>query len=391
MYESFYNLKEKPFDLHPDPEYLFMSRGHDNAYTHLEYAIAENKGFVVITGEIGSGKTTLINYFLDKIQQDILVGLINNTHAPLKHLIKMICQEFELETADLDQVELLERFHEFLIRQFEQKMRVVLIIDEAQNLPPDALEEIRLLSNLETEKHHLIQIILVGQPELRHKLQQKILTQFAQRVTVHCHLDHLGKEEVSRYIAHRLKVAGAVDPDIFKNDAIQAIYDYSQGIPRLMNILCDTALVYGYADGQKTITKKVIADVIQAREAGGIFTDASEENPAGQTPEPGNMPLPGDINEKFKIMEQRLGLLENIVDQMSHSLDRLLRKKNERDDIVLELFKLLKVNMESRLQALVKFNRYRKKMGNHQKEPETNNPKSHPPFLLRFKKKKKAE
>ena len=229
MYESFYNLKEKPFDLHPDPDYLFMSEGHDNAYTHLEYAISENKGFVVITGEIGSGKTTLINYFLHKIQQDVLVGLINNTHAPLSQLIKMICQEFELDIDGLNKLKMLNVFHEFLIQQFSLKKRVVLIIDEAQNLSARAIEEIRLISNLETEKNHLIQIILVGQPELKLNLQKKELEQFAQRVTVYCHLEGLKQDEAEKYIHFRLKIAGAQNPDIFDQDAVLAIYEFARG------------------------------------------------------------------------------------------------------------------------------------------------------------------
>ena len=253
MYESFYGLKEKPFDLHPDPDYLYMSRGHENAYTHLEYAIAENKGFVVVTGEIGSGKTTLINFLLTKIRQDIEVGLISNTSLTPEQFIAMICEEFEvpLQGDGSDKAKMLGRFHAFLLEQFAKKKRVILIVDEAQNLSPEALEEIRMLSNLEAEKHHLIQILLVGQPELKYKLQMKNLEQFAQRVTVHCHLDGLGPEEVDRYIRYRLTVAGAKGSDIFSEDAIEAIHKHSRGIPRLINILCDTALVFGYADSLK--------------------------------------------------------------------------------------------------------------------------------------------
>ena len=231
MYESFYGLKEKPFNLLPDPEYLFMSQGHENVYTHLEYAIGENKGFVVITGEIGSGKTTLINFLLNRIGQNIHVGLISNTYVSPTQLVKMICREFELEVEGMDKAEMIELFHGFLLRQYAENSRVLLIIDEAQNLSAETMEEIRMLSNLEAEKHHLLQMILVGQPELKHKLQRKELRQFAQRVTVSCHLNGLNKEEVDKYIRHRLKVAGAEDadifgaknPDIFVSGAITAI------------------------------------------------------------------------------------------------------------------------------------------------------------------------
>ena len=183
MYESFYGLKEKPFNLLPDPEYVFMSRGHENVYTHLEYAITENKGFVVVTGEIGSGKTTLINYLLGKIPQTVHAGIVNNPDVAPSQFIKMICREFEVDVTGMDKAGMLESFSRFLLEAFAGRRRVVLIVDEAQNLPTKTLEEIRLLSNLESEKHHLIQIILVGQPELKAKLQQRGVEQFAQRVS----------------------------------------------------------------------------------------------------------------------------------------------------------------------------------------------------------------
>jgi len=154
MYESYYGLKEKPFKILPDPGYLYMSQGHENAYTHLEYAIAENKGFVVITGEIGSGKTTLINYLLGKIQEDIKVGVVNNTYVSPTQFLRMVCQEFDLEEENLDKSGMLHLLQGFLIRQFADRKRVVLIIDEAQNLTTKTMEEVRMLSNLEDEKNH---------------------------------------------------------------------------------------------------------------------------------------------------------------------------------------------------------------------------------------------
>ncbi|MDY6953086.1 MAG: ATPase, T2SS/T4P/T4SS family, partial [Thermodesulfobacteriota bacterium] len=182
MYESFYGLKEKPFNITPDPDYFYMSQVHENAYTHLQYAIKENKGFVVITGEIGSGKTTLINLLLKNIEEDVLVGVISSATLLPEEFIKMACQELELGTEGMDKVEMVDALHQFLLKQFAEKKRVVLIIDEAQNLPLETIEEIRVLSNLDTEKDHLIQMILVGQPELKSKLQQRQLKQFVQRV-----------------------------------------------------------------------------------------------------------------------------------------------------------------------------------------------------------------
>ena len=273
MYESFYGFKEKPFDLHPDPDYLYMSRVHENTYVHLEYAILQNKGFVVVTGEIGSGKTTLLNYLLNQISGNLQVGLVNNTNILPSEFLKMVCKEFELDPRTSDKAELIDIFSGFLIEQFAAGERVVLIIDEAQNLTNDTMEEIRMLSNIETEKHHLIQIILVGQPELRFKLQQSNLKQFAQRVTVHCHLKGLEKDEVKEYVEHRLEVGGSERIDIFDPETIEKISDYSLGIPRLIDILCDSALVYKIADGLETISTAILDNVYEELKALGTFTD----------------------------------------------------------------------------------------------------------------------
>lgn len=393
MYESFYNLKEKPFDLHPDPEYLFMSQGHDNAYTHLEYAIAENKGFVIITGEIGSGKTTLINFFLHKIKQDIQIGLINNTFAPLRNFTKMICREFELDIEGMDKIGMLDLFHEFLLKQFARQKRVVLIIDEAQNLTPEAMEEIRMISNLEAEKHYLIQMILVGQPELKYKLQRRDLEQFAQRVTVHCHLGPLNREETFRYIRHRLKVAGAPRQNIFRKSAIEVIFKYSGGIPRLINILCDTALVYAYADTRKTVDKKIVENVIRSREAGGIFSAEPFEEPGTDSAGGASVPaqaagISEQAEKELRIMGQRISLLENTVDHMARRLNELSKTRDQRDDVILELFKMLKSSMESRANILAHLNHLRKKIYTAQKKAEKNRSKQNSPFFLRLSGKK---
>ncbi len=346
MYESFYGLKEKPFDLHPDPDYLYMSQGHGNAYTHLEYAITENKGFVVVTGEIGSGKTTLINYLLTKIGQDMEVGLISNTGLPSEQFLMMICREFEvpINGAAADKSEMIDRFHDFLLDQFAKKKRVILIIDEAQNLSVEALEEIRMLSNLEAEKHHLIQMILVGQPELKAKLQDRNLAQFAQRVTVHCHLQGLKRREVEKYVRYRLKVAGAREANIFSDDAIASVFVNSKGIPRLINILCDTALVYGYADGVKYLDKDIIEAVVKSRKAGGLFTDGLESEKTERTARRRNFE-----NKDFRNLEKRMDMLETLAMNLSKKVDLLSAQKEKRDQLVLDLFKMLKSNMESRI------------------------------------------
>jgi general secretion pathway protein A len=359
MYESFYGLKEKPFNLLPDPGYLYMSSGHDNIFSHLEYAIAENKGFVVITGEVGSGKTTLINYFISKSLSGVEVGLINNTYIAPNQVIKSICREFELSAEGLDRDEMLDRFHDFLIEKYAQSKRVILIFDEAQNLSIKTLEEIRMLSNLEAEKHHLIQIILSGQPELKVKLRDSRLKQFVQRITVYCHLNGLSRAEVEKYIKYRLAVAGAKDPDLFVDGAISMIAAYSKGIPRLINLVCDAGLVYGYADNHKKINQSIIEDVIRERTSGAIFADETANE---QSALPSRTTLltdgqDGVSGERIEALEARIQNLEAMFKSIDKRLHSLMNIKDEKDVVVLELFKMLKSSMESRYKSLIHISR----------------------------------
>ena len=353
MYESFYGFKEKPFDLHPDPDYLYMSKVHEDTYVHLEYAIIENKGFVVVTGEIGSGKTTLINYLLNKIGANIQVGLVNNTNILPAEFLKMVCQEFELNPKTNDKAELIDIFSGYLIEQFAAGERVVLIVDEAQNLTNDTMEEIRMLSNIETEKHHLIQIILVGQPELKFKLQQRNLKQFVQRVTVHCHLKGLEKDEVNEYINHRLEVGGGDRFDIFDKETIDLISLYSRGIPRLINILCDSALVYGFADELETISTSILDNVYEELKTLGTFTEY-DAKPSASPPSPvPSSAVAGVADNRVALHEEKLKRLDEKMVALDVKLDHLSESRNERDDIVLELFKMLKDNLDRRMQLLI--------------------------------------
>jgi general secretion pathway protein A len=382
MYESFYGLKEKPFNLTPDPDYLYMSPGHENAYTHLEYAIQESKGFVVVTGEVGSGKTTLINYLLRKIPQAIHVGIINNTFVQPQELLKMICNEFEIQFEDSDKTVLLTRLYGYLLEQFSKRERVVLIIDEAQNLSEKTLEEIRMLSNLESEKDHLIQMILVGQPQLKEKLQRKSLEQFVQRVNVYCHLDALDKVEVENYIHHRLTVAGAQNLDLFDPEAIKGIYKHSLGIPRLINTLCDAAFVYGYADDVKVIGRDLIEAVAKARNLGAkgddreFFTEEEEKVDA----------LPADLATANQAMANRIRMLEEkIVSQAQDILtirQSLQARNGNREDlekIFAKCFREMKKSYDSRAKLEAQVERLQEKLTEKEESMRRLSPPPSPP------------
>ncbi len=270
MYESFYHLREKPFTLLPDPGFLYLSSKHRMALTLLEYGLMNQAGFTVISGDIGAGKTTLIRHVLDHMDRDHTVGLISNTHRSFGELLQWILLAFNLDHANMSKVEMHQHFVDFIIDEYAHNRSTVLIIDEAQNMPAEVLEELRLLSNINADKDQALQVILVGQRELRETLQRPELAQFAQRISVDYHLQALSEDETVAYIQHRLRVAGG-DSEIFDVTACQAVYRYSNGVPRLINILCDTALVYGYAEQKQHIDVKLVTDVAREKQAGGIF------------------------------------------------------------------------------------------------------------------------
>ena len=355
MYESHFGLKENPFNLNPDPAYLYMSEGHENAHTHLEYAVMESKGFVVMTGEIGSGKTTLLNLFLNEIPEEYQVGLINQTFVTPVQFLRKTCREFELDIDTNDKESMVEKIHEFLLENYAKGKRVILIIDEAQNLSTKTLEELRMLSNLESEKDHLIQIILVGQPELKYKLKKKQLEQFVQRVTVHSHIDALSPQEVKSYIQYRLKVAGAKRANIFTDGAIEEIAKVSKGIPRMINIICDASLVYAFADNKDFINKNIVDDVVRERAAGGLFLEDSEPKKvqAASNDVPDIRTLQPRVeelysNERLLRLEERLQNQDEKIKLLHQDIDSLKNLYNERDKLIIELFKLLHKSMKGR-------------------------------------------
>jgi general secretion pathway protein A len=263
-YNQFYGFKENPFNQTPDSSFFFPSDGHKTAVDALIYSIKQRKGFVVITGEVGSGKTTVVRMMMRKLDHQVKTALITNTHLSPKGILTLILQDLEVPFKDGPKEKLMIQLYDFLIRQMKEGHNVALIIDEAQNLTPACLEEVRMLSNLETEKAKLIQIILIGQPELRKKLELPELRQLKQRVTIQYHLEPLSKEDTRKYIFHRLNLAKANGQDfskLFDDDALNLIYEHSAGVPRVINNLCDHALLNGFVAESKNITR------LQAREA----------------------------------------------------------------------------------------------------------------------------
>jgi general secretion pathway protein A len=257
MYEHFFGFKERPFKLVPNPEYLFLSRSHREAMAHLVYAVSQGEGFVAITGEVGTGKTTLCRAFLDKLDQDTEAAYIFNPIPDAVQLIKAINEEFEIDAEPNNVKGLIEVLNRFLMDKKADGKDVILLIDEAQNLTRETLEQIRLLSNLETTKNKLLQIILVGQPELGNILDSYELRQLKQRITLSFELTPLTLDETDAYVKHRLKIAADGQPIELKPKAIRAVYGYSKGIPRLVNIACDRTLLTAYSLDQKTITGRV--------------------------------------------------------------------------------------------------------------------------------------
>jgi len=263
VYEEFYGLKEKPFALTPDPAFLFLSTKHKHALTLLEYGLENQAGFTVITGYIGSGKTTLARKLLQEMRQDVTVGLVSNSQCEsFEELMQWILFSFGLDFKNKSKVELYQVFSDFLIAEYAKRKRTVLIIDEAQHLGEENLEQLRMLSNINADKHQVLQLILIGQPELWELLHNPRLEQFVQRISVDYHLEPLDQDEVKEYIQHRLAVAGG-SPDIFEEDTYEIIWRHTNGVPRLINLICDTALVYGFGDQKAHLDADLVRDVIR--------------------------------------------------------------------------------------------------------------------------------
>jgi len=268
MYLSFYGLREAPFAPTPDPKFLFQSARHREALAQLIYGVRERKGFIVLTGEIGTGKTTLLRTLLERLDAATPVAYVHNSALGIEGLLEYILQDWGVKSTATTHAQRLFELNEFLIDQHRKGTSPVLVIDEAQNLTVETLEAVRLLSNFETTSQKLMQILLVGQPELREKLNLPELRQLKQRVGLRCHIAALSPEESRQYVRHRLRIAGATDAGIFSDAAIQEIFEYSQGTPRVINIVCDHCLLSGYADSKRRVDAGIVKEAIEYLEEG---------------------------------------------------------------------------------------------------------------------------
>jgi general secretion pathway protein A len=268
MYLKFYGLSAVPFGPTPDPKFLFQSTRHREALAQLIYGVSERKGFIVLTGEIGTGKTTLLRTLLGRLAADTPVAYVHNSALPIDGLLEYVLQDWGVKSTATTQAQRLCELNEFLIEQHRRGASPVLVIDEAQNLSVETLEAVRLLSNFETVSQKLMQILLVGQPELRATLSRPELRQLKQRIGLRCHIGPLSAQETRGYIRHRLRVAGANDAGIFTDAAVQKIAEYSGGVPRVINIVCDHCLLSGYADSKRRIEARAVDEAIDYLEDG---------------------------------------------------------------------------------------------------------------------------
>jgi general secretion pathway protein A len=275
MYKSFYNLQKNPFEITPDPSFLFPTTRHNEALASLYYGVTAHRGFVVLTGEVGTGKTLMLRSLLALLQRrDIAFALIfNPTLSPLEFM-RYITGDFGLPVAGKAKDELIHVLNDFLLQRHREGLTTILVVDEAHHLSLEILEEVRLLTNLETSQQKLLQIVLAGQPELDQKLDSYDLRQLKQRIALRCHLDPLDLTETKEYMRRRLRIAGANEAvQIFSGPAIEAVFNYSRGVPRLINTICDNALLAGYAKHAATITSEIIDGVGRDLRLGVVPSD----------------------------------------------------------------------------------------------------------------------
>jgi general secretion pathway protein A len=306
MYKSFYNLKRNPFEITPDPSFLFPTTRHNEALASLYYGVTSHRGFVVLTGEVGTGKTLILRSLLGLLQRrDVAFALIfNPTLSPLEFM-RYIARDFGLPVGEKAKDELIHMLNGFLLQRHQKGLTTILVVDEAHHLSSQILEEVRLLTNLETSQQKLLQIVLAGQPELDLKLDSHELRQLKQRVALRCHLDPLNVNETREYMRRRLQIAGASGAvQIFSGPAIESVYSYSKGIPRLINTICENALLSGYARHAPTITSEIIDDVARDLRLGIVVSDEQRNDGTAPAPEENQKELLQAVKTLLEVRER---------------------------------------------------------------------------------------
>jgi general secretion pathway protein A len=350
MYEEYYGFKEKPFQIVPNPDYLYFTPKHKNALSCLEYGLNDNVGFILLTGEIGSGKTTLIRYLLNNIDADIVPSVIFNTNVTAEEFFICVMQSFDLRYKLKNKAKNLEILYKFMLEQYIEGKQVLLIIDEAQNLSDATLEEIRMLSNFQSEDRLLLQIILVGQPELRARFKNPSLVQFRQRIAVNYHLQALTQKETKAYIAFRIKKAGG-SSDIFTPGAMDLIFRASKGIPRTINLLCDSALVYGFAEEVAEIDTQILNLVIEELGFMGLY-DKNNLETAPELSVADNI----DSNGLLHRMEKLEGKINKIQLQVNSQNEKIEKTINSLTKVLIDRLKVYLQNERKRTIKLLEEN-----------------------------------
>ena len=347
MYKEFFGLEKRPFILSPDPDFLYMSRIHDLALTHLEYGIVHNVGFMALTGDVGAGKTTLLKFLFEKVKDSLDIAMLFNTNLSPKAFLEMLVKEFELTAPTKDKSDLFEALSGHFLKQYESGRRCVIMVDEAQNLPDETFEELRMLSNLEIGTDFLLQVILVGQPQLKLRLSQPSLVQLTQRISVHFHLSGLSMDEVAEYIDHRLKVAGCSSPEsMFEKDAVRYIAELSGGIPRIINSICDASLTYAYGDGVKVVSRELVEKVAEDNELLTLYSGPVHEADSGtvharEEKPPGRPDIDADsmmsrLYGRIEGLEMRVNAVESGVRDGLVKVLREMLSKERKKNFVLE-------------------------------------------------------
>ena len=321
MYTEFFGLSAKPFDLLPNPKFLYLSKGHRKALSYLQYGVQEHAGFTLLTGEVGSGKTTLLRDIINKISRDTTLAMIFNTRVDSQQLIAMINEDFGLQVDGKNKAQLLSDLNDFLLNECSEGRQPIIIVDEAQNLSEDGLEEIRLLSNLEADDFKLVQIVLVGQPELKQLIAKPSLRQLRQRISISCHLNPLNREESEEYIFHRLATVGNRNCVTFLDGAMDRIYRFSGGVPRLINLLCDFLLLSAFVEESREIDIDLVNDAVSElsfEDASLALADADKEHRPHQ-----RLQNASSMDERLARIEENYAKLNATRSEQEAILERL--------------------------------------------------------------------